>query len=95
MIDFDTKLAELEGDEYFTIATKKAGDIVRVGKQHLKFWGSLEDAKIWFYNVMHAAYMHKIDLDDGGLIEGFTLGDVKFEHDLTTDQLVIAYEARF
>lgn len=95
MIDFDTKLAELEDDEYFTIATKNAGDIMRVGKQHLKFYGSLEEAKAWFYNAVHAVYMHKVDLTEDGLIEGFELGDVKFNHDSTIDQLVIAYEEGF
>ena len=96
MIDFDTKLAELAGDEYFTIATEKAGDIMRVGKQHLKFYGSFEDAKVWFCNIMHETYMHKVDLTaEDGLIEGFARGDVKFEHDMKIDQLVIAYEERF
>ena len=95
MIDFDTKLAELEGDDYFTIATKKAGDIMRIGKQHLKFYGSLKDAKEWFYRVINRAYQHKTDIDEWGAVAGFGIGDVKFEHDSTIDQLVVAYKERF
>ena len=95
MIDFDKKLAELEGEEYFTIATKKAGDIMRVGEQHLKFYGSLKDAKTWFCDIMHKTYMNKVDINDEGFLEGFERGDVKFTHDSKVDQLVIVYEPRF
>jgi hypothetical protein len=96
MIDFDTVLpAESVGDEYYTIATKKAGDILKVGNQHRRFYGTLKDAKAWFYDVISEAYMHKVERNDDGELEGLERGDVKFEHDSKIVQLVLAYEARF
>jgi hypothetical protein len=92
MIDFDTVLpAESVEGEYFTIATKKAGDILKVGKQHACFYGTLKEAKNCFYNIICDHYQHKVDFEE----TDFEIGDTKFTHDSTLDQLVLAYEARF
>jgi hypothetical protein len=90
MIEFETTLpAESKADGFYTIATKKAGNILRVRKQHVCFYGTLEDAKNWFYNIICEHYQHKFDFEE----TTFEIGDTKFTYDSTVDQLVFVIKA--